>query len=445
MRKSLALSLSLLALLAACKTVDFTPPPLTPPTPASPAPDLKTLDSAWAAEWMDLSTKLVQMTGASPPVASRVYAYSAVALNESLASVDKEMKTLQGRVNGLNNLPKPAGGQALDGRWVAHAALKTFVPTLFHVTLSDEQTAEITALEQQFDKQLSVPQAVKDASLAYGRQLGAALIAWCQQDQFKQLRAQTYALPDAAGHPDYWVPTVTGAKPLEPNWGKLRTFAIADGTTCHKAPSVGFSTAAESDFYGQAKEVLDTTKNLSEEQTTIARWWADNPGQTTTPPGHWIRIAGQQVRERKLDIRTSTRLYALLGIAMADSFVSCWASKYQVNLLRPMTYIRNVIGEKDWIPLLATPMFPEYPSGHSVSSGAAAEIFTSVLGEHVGFTDTTHVHRGMEARRFADFRTAAQEAAVSRLYGGIHFRDAIENGLSQGQCISSQVLGKLGG
>jgi hypothetical protein len=186
-------------------------------------------------------------------------------------------------------------------------------------------------------------------------------------------------------------------------------------------------------------EVLAVTGALSDEQERIARFWSDDPMLSPTPPGHWIAIALTVIEDRDLDIRRASDMLARLGIAMADAFIGCWRTKYQYDLLRPVTYINRVI-DPGWRPMLATPPFPEYPSGHSSQSGAAAEVLGGLVGTDVAFVDRTHVDDGLPARRFGSFRAAADEAALSRLYGGIHFRSAIERGLDQGRCVGRHVL-----
>jgi membrane-associated phospholipid phosphatase len=157
---------------------------------------------------------------------------------------------------------------------------------------------------------------------------------------------------------------------------------------------------------------------------------------STTPPGHWISIALQIIRRDNLSLERGTDVLARLGIAVADAFIGCWHDKFRYDLLRPVTYIRRLIDPK-WESLLITPPFPEYPSGHSTQSGAAATVLTAVLGEGFAFEDATLVPEGMPTRRFASFWQAAEEAGLSRLYGGIHFRAAIVQGLAQGRCIGA--------
>jgi hypothetical protein len=190
-------------------------------------------------------------------------------------------------------------------------------------------------------------------------------------------------------------------------------------------------------------EVKEVGDNLTDQQRETARFWVDTPGQTGAPSGHWVSIENQLVEQLGLNLGRASEMYALAGMAMGDAFISTWALKYEVLLLRPETYIHEYI-RRSWQPYIQTPPFPEYPSGHSVVSGAASEVLTTMFGV-VAFTDRTHVIYKHEplVRSFTSFVAAADEAAISRLYGGIHYRVAIENGLRQGQCVAQQVLNNV--
>ena len=189
-----------------------------------------------------------------------------------------------------------------------------------------------------------------------------------------------------------------------------------------------------SEFFKQAKEVYDTKNNLTAEQKTIARFWSDDPGLSWTPPGHWVGIVLDIMQQKKLPAAKASEALAKVGIAIADGFIGCWVEKYKYDYIRPVTFIKKKIDPK-WETLLITPPFPEYPSGHSTQSGAAAEALTSVLGDNFAFDDDTHERDGLGVHHFNSFRDAANEAGISRMYGGIHFRAAIERGLDQGRCI----------
>jgi len=217
----------------------------------------------------------------------------------------------------------------------------------------------------------------------------------------------------------------------------MRTFVISSGAACEPGPPPLYSEEETSQFMVEAQEVYETASNLTAEQLTIAQFWADNPGQTGTPPGHSIMILTQILETEDANLEIAAEGYAKLGMAVADAFIACWWTKFEYDYLRPITCIRDLI-DPNWLSPVSTPPFPEYSSGHSTQSGAAAQVLTGMFGD-MAFTDHTHDSRGMAPRSFSSFFEFADEAAISRLYGGIHFRSAIELGVDQGSCIGEEV------
>jgi membrane-associated phospholipid phosphatase len=180
---------------------------------------------------------------------------------------------------------------------------------------------------------------------------------------------------------------------------------------------------------------------LTDAQKTIADYWSDGASATGTPAGHWIAIVSQIARNEDLSLAAAAEAYARVGIAVHDAFIACWNTKYSYNLERPVTYINDNI-DAGWEPYIVTPGFPSYTSGHSTQSGAAARVLTDMFGSK-RFTDTTHTDHGLvpaqEPRTFDSFDEAAAEAAISRLYGGIHFAFDNDDGLASGQCIGQAI------
>ncbi|NVO04915.1 MAG: vanadium-dependent haloperoxidase, partial [Rhodoferax sp.] len=169
-------------------------------------------------------------------------------------------------------------------------------------------------------------------------------------------------------------------------------------------------------------------------------YWADDAGKTPTPAGHWAYIANDILKARKASLASAAESFARLNLAMSDAFVAGWYTKYTLNVLRPVTYVQLGI-DSNWTPsLMPTPPFPDYPSGHSVQSAAASKVLEQLFGADTAFTDNTHNDRGWGPRSFKSFKAAAEEAAVSRLYAGIHYRFAIEGGKPQGRCVADKVL-----
>ncbi|MBC7813179.1 MAG: vanadium-dependent haloperoxidase, partial [Burkholderiales bacterium] len=305
---------------------------------------------------------------------------------------------------------------------------------------SEETVAAIAALreEQSEARTADVGSEVVERSVAYGDDIAAVLLEWIAADGYTDNLGREYELP--TGDPSLYVQTTDGAPIIGPYWGTLRPLGLSYAEVCHVPLNVPFSEDADSTFYAQADEVREVGDNLTTEQEDIARFWLDTPGQTGAPAGHWVSIETQLVEQLDLNLQQAAGMYALVNMSLADSFISIWSLKYEVMLLRPETYIREYIA-RSWQPYIQTPPFPEYPSGHSGTSAAAAEILTSLFGA-VAFTDRTHIiydHEPLQ-RSFTSFEAAASEAAISRMYGGIHYRAAIENGMRQGRCIGQQIL-----
>ncbi|NBW24245.1 MAG: phosphatase PAP2 family protein [Betaproteobacteria bacterium] len=193
-------------------------------------------------------------------------------------------------------------------------------------------------------------------------------------------------------------------------------------------------------FFPRCQRGFDISNAATQEQRQFALYWADDPGKTPTPAGHWSYIANDLLRAQKADLGRAAATHALLNMAMSDAFVAGWAAKYRYNLIRPVTYIQLFI-DSNWVtPLFTTPNFPEYPSGHSVQSSAAAGVLEQQFGKDLKFVDNTHNDRGWGPRTFASFSAAANEASLSRMYAGIHFRFGSEGGQSQGRCVAERVL-----
>lgn len=394
--------------------------------------------------WYKLMLELVRHTPTyTPPVASRAFAYVGITGFEAVAGGTDDLQTLAGQVNGLTALPARDGTLPYDDGVVLQAALSTAVKTFFSNTGPTGQRAMAAMARVLTEKTTAdLPEDIAARSTALGVAIAQHVIDWSLTDGGAVVENMgfpyEYTLRQA---PEAWVPTskiVQQQKPLLPDWGNNRTFAMPDGATCGLPPPPAYSTEPGSAFYAEAKEVYDTVKDLTPEQRQIARFWSDDPMLSPTPPGHWISIAMQVQTATGAPLSEQVDLQARLGIALADAFIGCWNAKFEYDLLRPVTYIRATMDPK-WEPVLITPPFPEYPSGHSTQSGAAAEVLTAFFGEDFAFEDATHLDDGLKPRQFPSFWAAAQEAGMSRLYGGIHFRSAIDQGLEQGRCIGRHV------
>jgi len=385
----------------------------------------------------------VKFDGISPPVAARSYAYGAITAYEAVVHGMSGYQSLAGQLNGLDSLPEPEPGLTYDWPTVLAAAMGRVVPAtfVFPNTVFFEFTTparvSLGSLErvQVAKRSVSgVPPEVIEASVNYGHTLGDAIATWANADGYAEARYLGYVPPQGDSA---WVQTgyidAQTTRPLEPHFGELRTLAIGTAADCLPPPPVPFSTDPSSQFYAQANAVYQTDLNLTKAQRQNAIYWADAPGATETPPGHWIKITNDLIRPGNL--ADAVRTYAPVGITMFDAAIATWNAKYHYNLLRPETYIHRYISAV-WISMLPSPQFPSYTSGHSGFSAAAATALTSVRGA-VPFTDRTKVRGGFEPRSYPNFMAAAQEAADSRLHGGIHYPMDNQQGIFVGQCVAN--------
>ena len=386
----------------------------------------------------------------SPPVASRIYTYMSVAGYEAAIHQDKKYATLAGQLNGLEPVPPPVEGEEYCFQLASVQAMLKVGRTL--VFSEDKMDVFYNKIMQEF-KDTDIPDDVYERSIAYGTQVADHIVAWSSKDNYKQSRSfPKYSILD---DPGTWKPTPPAyMDAIEPHWNKIRPFGIdSAGQFKPKAPT-SFSINKDSPFYKEAFEVYNIGKGLTQEQREIASFWDCNPfvmnvkghvmfaTKKISPGGHWMNITQVACVKTKADFVQSAEAYVRVAVALFDGFVSCWDEKYRSKLIRPETYINQYIDE-DWVPLLQTPPFPEYTSGHSVISGSAAVTLTSLFGENFSFTDSTEIEFGLTSRSFKSFDEACTEAAISRMYGGIHYRPAFENGLVEGKAVGNYILNKV--
>lgn len=382
----------------------------------------------------------------SPPVASRIYAYPNIAAYEAIASMDANYNSLSNQLNGLEKLEPPSDTNIVS-EIAAIEAFNTVGKALIFST--DKMEAFVESQNEEISN-LKIPNSVLKSSKAYGIQVANHILDWANKDNYKETRSfPKYTIKD---DPSTWKPTPPSyMEGIEPHWRKIRTFVIDSANQFTPELPTEFDLNKGSQFYEELVEVYEVVKNADEEEIEIAAFWDCNPfvmnlqghmmfaTKKITPGGHWIGITEIACRQDSADFARSTHAYTLTSIALADGFISCWDEKYRSNLVRPETVINENI-DPDWIPTLQTPPFPEYTSGHSVISSAAAIVLTSVFGDDFAFEDTVELEFGLPVRKFNSFIEASEEAAISRLYGGIHYRPAIEDGVTQGRALGRYIL-----
>ncbi len=389
----------------------------------------------------------------SPPVASRIYAYPNIAAYEILAQQNNEYISLAGQVEGLTSIPE-AGASDIN---YPLAALIAYMDVSRRLIFSEESmTIYRDSLYQQWT---NTNETEFMASKEYALKVAEHIAAWMDGDNYKQTRTMPKFTVDIED-PSRWQPTPPAYMDgIEPHWNKIRPFVIDSAEQFRPTPPPPFSMAEDSDFYKELKEVYDISQKITaegdeSEEIAIAQFWDCNPyvsvtrghlmfaTKKITPGAHWIGIVKIACRQNKSDFNHMVYAYTKTSIAIADAFISCWDEKYRSSLIRPETLINEHIDE-NWKPVLQTPPFPEYTSGHSVVSGAASTALTSIFGADFAFADDTELPYGLPVRNFDSFNQAANEAAISRMYGGIHYRKAVDIGLQQGRSLGQFVLENL--
>lgn len=390
----------------------------------------------------------------SPPVASRVFAYPSIAAYEIIALHNDDYLSLEGQLKELTAIPRPDASKAINYQMAALVA---------HMELSKRLIFSEKKMEMVRDSLYGTwkdkNETIFTSSKDYGLQVADYIGKWMTKDNYNQTRTMPKFTVDTEDQ-SRWQPTPPAYMDgIEPHWNKIRPFVIDSASQFKPAPPPPFSLAEDSDFYKELKEVYDIsnaiTKNGDEsEEVKIAQFWDCNPFVSVTrghlmfatkkisPGAHWIGIAKIASRLTQSDFDKTIYAYTKTSIAIADAFISCWDEKYRSNLIRPETLINQLIDE-NWIPVLQTPPFPEYTSGHSVVSGAGSTALTSIFGDGFAFDDDTEVAYGLPVRSFTSFRQAADEAAISRMYGGIHYRMAIEVGVKQGRDLGDFIVNHL--
>jgi len=396
-------------------------------------------------DWYLLMNELVRHTATySPPVASRSFGYLGVTVFEAAVGGSDKLVSLVGQLNGLTSVPAREAGAVYDETVIINAAMSDAIVLYFGNTgPTGQRSIKIAQKKWRARAIEGVPEDVVVRSEAFGKAMAASIHGWSLDDGGAVITNMGFPEKwDLPKGDDKWVPTNPIRQqqlPLLPEWGENRTFAIPSGATCPTPGNPPFSVEPTSQFYREADEVYVSVKNATPEQAAIARFWSDDPMLSMTPPGHWVSIALQVAEKANLSLDDNVDLLARMGVAMSDAFVGCWHAKYLYNLVRPVSYIKKNIDPK-WEPLLNTPPFPEYPSGHSTVSGAMGAVMTAFFGENYAFEDKTGSPDGRNPRNYKSFTEAADEAGISRLYGGIHFRAAIDDGLAQGRCIGQYTI-----
>lgn len=398
---------------------------------------------------VDQLTQVIIHDAFSPPVASRIYAYTSLAAYEAVRFQQQGYLSIAAQLQGFEQLPQPESGKSYN---YLLAATRAFFTVARGVTFSKDTIDQYEQAVYKDFKSL-LPEEDYERSLAFGEEVGKGVLKRTQADFYKETRGMAKFIGDQSE--GKWRPTppdyMDGA---EPHWMRMRPMAIDSCGQFKCPPPPAFNTDTTSEFFRGVREVYEIGKNLSEEQRNIARYWDDNPfvmehaghlmyaNKKITPVGHWIGITTIATRMRDLSAVEAAQAYVLTSVSIYDAFIACWAEKYRTNVIRPVTVINEFV-DRGWSPYLQTPPFPEYPSGHSSISAAAAAVLTQRFGDNFAFEDTSDLRYIGMKRNFSSFKQAAMEASLSRVYGGIHYRTGIDMGAAQGTGVGEFVNKKI--
>lgn len=386
----------------------------------------------------------------SPPVASRIYVYTTISGYETARLANPENFSFADKISHFKPIDN-GQNTTIDYKLASiFSVLHTGKNFIFS---EDSILVSINELKTELKEK-----GMKDSEIASAESLGMAvskqIVEWSKKDNYLQTRS--FPKFQVTKESLRWRPTPPGYNDaVEPSWNKIRPMMLDSASVYKPEPPHAFDiTNKKSPFYREAYEVYETGKNLTKEQSDIASFWDCNPFKLNvvghvmfavkkiSPGGHWINIVGLSCKKSNYDFLKTAQTYAIVSVGLFDAFISCWDEKYRSNLIRPESIINDYI-DKNWTPLLQTPPFPEHTSGHSVASASCAAILTHIFGDNFAFDDDTETEFGLPVRSFTSFDDAAREASVSRLYGGIHYRRAIEQGMIQGNKVGKNVISKI--
>ncbi|MEO5998198.1 MAG: vanadium-dependent haloperoxidase [Chitinophagaceae bacterium] len=385
----------------------------------------------------------------NPPLAARFFAYTMLAGYEVASKNDTSIKSFRGRLNKYPDIPAPNINNYSWRLAAIYAMLETASALQPSGKLLETKLKFITdsCYAAGMNRQ------TVDSSRAYGKVISKAMLAYAKSDGYRNTSNYSRYTPQVKE--GYWYPTPPGFFPaVEPYFNRIRPFTLDSAAQFTPQPPPPYSAKPGSKFYALTKAVYDANKNITIPQREMAAFWDCNPFalddeghlqigiKKISPGAHWMGITGITCKNKQLSFSKTMEIHTVVAITLMDAFMCCWDEKFRSDRIRPETVIRKFL-DPEWHPLLQTPPFPEYTSGHSVISTAAAEVLTHFLGDSTAFTDTVEMPYGLAPRFFQSFRKAADEAALSRFYGGIHFMDAIVVGQKQGKEVGMNVIKRL--
>jgi hypothetical protein len=385
--------------------------------------------------------------GFSPPVSGRAFAYLTLGMYESTIDFLPNARSFSGQMNGYTRQSYAEGNKY--NRALVALECDFALMNYFYRNMPPRSEIELQQLYLKYRliSQKTASKKVNLRSEELGKAIASEIIQWSQSDGgdngFNENFPEDYSPPECLS---CWTRTTPGyLTSLLPHWGKVRWMLPGSSSTYSGFEPPVFSTDTSSLLYKDAQSLLQNSKEIDPEYETIAEYWDDSPGYSGTPSGHFFSLARCLSKQKKLDLTRSIQLYAKLGIAMNEAYIAAWELKYSYHFIRPITYIQRYI-EPQFNTRLATPPFPEYPSGHSYQSASGGEVFKHFFGDDVEFIDSTNSYRddiNGTPRSFTSFSELVQEVSMSRFYGGIHFRQTLDQSVLMGKELGRYVVEHL--
>ena len=385
----------------------------------------------------------------NPPLGSRFFAYSTLAGYEVISQNDTPFQSMRGVLNNYPFINKPA---ITDCSYQA-AALFSMIGVAAKLQPSGILLDSIKNGFIRYLKENEFSEKEIASSQAYATTIIDSILSYAKRDGYRNISNYKRYTPEKGD--GFWSPTPPAyMAALEPNFNKVSTFYTDAVGACKPSSPIQFNTNVQSSFYKMMDSVYKESKSLNTEHRAIANFWDCNPFsmlddghlqigiKKISPGAHWMGITSIACTKANTSFDSALLIHTLIATGMMDAFITCWNEKYRSNRVRPETVIRKYL-DVSWQPLLQTPPFPEYPSGHSVVSSCSAEILTWFFGNSFSYTDDVEKPYGLPSRNFTSFKSAAAEAAISRFYGGIHFMDAIVNGQVTGNDVGKLVITKF--
>lgn len=397
----------------------------------------------------DQLTKIIIYDVFTPPVASRIYVYSSLASYEAVRFAKANAPSITEKLRGFIAMPQPEKGKKYN---FTLAATKAFFSVVHKVVFSKDSLKSYE--ENTYNRfKDEMDEETYARSVAFGEAVGAAVFERAKSDGYTKSRGKPKFL--GSSDPGKWRPTPPDyLDGIEWCWNTMKPLVLDTCSQFMPPPPPTYNPDSNSAYGKATAEVYTIGKNLTEEQKTVARYWDDNPfviehsghmmfgNKKITPGGHWMGIAAIAAKEEKADAVKSAEGYALTAVALYDAFIACWDEKYRSSMVRPLTVINETM-DKNWLPFLQTPPFPEYTSGHSTITASAAVVLAHLYGNKFAFQDTSDLqYIGMQ-RHFNSFQEAAAEASISRVYGGIHYRYSVDAGAEAGKKVGAYVIQKV--